>query len=389
MADNKPNKLRYGFTTGTCAAAAAKAAAYMLLFGRRKEDISLITPKGIAFHTKVENITCSENAVSCTVTKDAGDDPDVTNGTSVGAKVSREIPAPVQAHGDQTRIGQVYIDGGEGVGRVTREGLDQPVGAAAINHVPRQMIAREVSEVMRIAGEDGPLYVEVFLPEGRQLAEKTFNPRLGITGGISILGTSGIVEPMSSQALLDTIHVEMRVHRAAGENMLVISPGNYGQDFLKKTYGYDLERSIKISNFIGASIDMAAELGFERLLYTGHIGKLVKVAGGIMNTHSHEADARLEILTAAAVRQQVPYPILTEIIHSATTDAALDALKADGHFHEVMQDLVDHIQYYMNKRVSHSGSKMQCECMMYSNKYGLLAATDRAEVMLSELTSTQ
>lgn len=234
--------MRYGFTTGSCAAAAAKAAAYMLLTGREKTEITIETPKGIPYTAQIRNICRKEQEVSCAVEKDGGDDPDITTGALICAKVSfaeitdrkaREEPGRKNGTGHAPEQAQVVIDGGIGVGRVTKPGLDQPVGNAAINHVPREMIEREVLQVCQVLDYRGILSVEISVPEGEKLAEKTFNPRLGIVGGISILGTSGVVEPMSTQAILDTIRVELRQQRALGREDVVISPGNYGLDFLK------------------------------------------------------------------------------------------------------------------------------------------------------------
>ena len=258
--------MRYGFTTGSCAAAAAKAAAYMLLTGREKNKITIETPKGIPFAAELVDIVRREQSVSCAVVKDGGDDPDVTNGIKIYAEVTMDM---------ESDSPEIFLDGGKGVGRVTRPGLDQPVGNAAINHVPREMILREVQEVCRLCDFHGTLKICIYVPEGETIAQKTFNPRLGITGGISILGTSGIVEPMSEQALRETIRVELRQRRAEGQEIAAVSPGNYGLDFMKKQFGYDLDQSVKCSNFIGDTIDMAAELGFSSLLSTGHIGKLV------------------------------------------------------------------------------------------------------------------
>ena len=260
--------MRYGFTTGSCAAAAAKAAAYMLLTGRKKTEITIETPKGIMFPAKIVDIEAAETKVRCAVVKDGGDDPDVTTGAQIVAEVAFSgsdavIDTEVQP--------QIIIDGGPGVGRVTKPGLDQPVGNAAINHVPREMIEREVLEVCRLADYSGRLHVIISVPGGEKIAEQTFNPRLGIVGGISILGTSGVVEPMSNQALLDTIRVELNQRKALGYDYVAVAPGNYGLDFMKAAYGYDLDRSVKCSNFIGDTIDMAAELGFKKMLLTGHI----------------------------------------------------------------------------------------------------------------------
>ena len=329
--------MRYGFTTGSCAAAAAKAAAYMLLIGKKKTQITIQTPKGISFHAEILDISRQERTVRCAVRKDGGDDPDVTTGALVYATVTlKDEEEEYIASKEKIADSQVSEErkfekpkktsgsnGGIGVGRVTKPGLDQPVGNAAINHVPREMITKEVEEVCRLADYRGGLFVEISVPGGEELAQKTFNPRLGILGGISILGTTGIVEPMSNQAILDTIRVELNQRRAAGYDYVAISPGNYGLDFLKAAYGYDLDRSVKCSNFIGQTMDMAVELGFKRVLLTGHIGKLIKVAGGIMNTHSREADCRMELLAAFAVRFQVPKERIQEMLECVTTEEAV------------------------------------------------------------------
>lgn len=372
--------MRYGFTTGSCAAAAAKAAAYMLLSGNEKKQITIETPKGILFDAVIVDIARTENVVSCGVVKDGGDDPDITTGAHICAKVGF-----ADTDGEQLQeSGQPHIDieGGTGVGRVTKPGLDQSVGNAAINHVPREMIEKEVLEVCRLFDYRDGLAVEISVPQGEELAEKTFNPRLGIVGGISILGTSGIVEPMSSQALLDTIRVELRQKYAQGMTIAAVSPGNYGLDFMKRAYGYDLDASVKCSNFIGDTIDMAIDIGFDRMLLTGHIGKLVKVAGGIMNTHSREGDCRMEILAATALRNHVPLEQLEEILSCVTTEEAVRILDSCGKKDAVMAALVEKIMFYVNKR---STGKMQIEVILYSNEFGELGKSAGAEQFLQEL----
>ena len=281
-------KLRYGYTTGSCAAAAAKAAAWMLLTGKRKNTISLVTPKGIPLSLQVEDIRMEEDFVSCAIRKDSGDDPDVTNGTLVYARVSRRGTP------------EIAIDGGFGVGRVTKKGLDQPVGNAAINSVPRKMIRENLEEVLSLTDADCGLDVLISVPDGERLAKQTFNPRLGIVGGISVLGTTGIVEPMSEKALVDTIRVELNQRRAGGADYVLLTPGNYGCDFIRAGLNLRPEWAVQTSNFIGQSLDICRELGFRGALLVGHIGKLVKVGGGMMNTHSKYGDCRMEILAAHA-----------------------------------------------------------------------------------------
>ena len=358
--------MRYGFTTGSCAAAAAKAAAYMLLTGLKKTEITIETPKGILYNAKLLDIMFGENEASCAVEKDGGDDPDITTGTWIYAKVSYL----------KTVKSEIVIEGGTGVGSVTKPGLDQPVGNAAINRVPREMIKKEVLEVCRLADYKGSLRIEISVPGGEKLCERTFNPRLGIVGGISILGTSGMVEPVSSQALMDTIRVELRQRRAFGYDYVAVSPGNYGLDFMRKTYGYDLDKSVKCSNFIGATIDMAVELGFQKMLLTGHIGKLIKVAGGIMNTHSKEADCRMELLAAFSIREQAEPLQIRKILDCVTTEEAIPFLEKSGKLQQVMEQIAERICYYMENR---AGGKMKTDCILFSNEYGELAKSEGAE----------
>lgn len=363
--------MRYGFTTGSCAAAAAKAAAYMLLTGNVKTEITIETPKGILYTAQILEIDRKENEISCAVKKDGGDDPDITTGALIYAKVfydNRYAP-------DEQDAPKISVHGGKGVGRVTKPGLDQPVGNAAINHVPREMIAREVLQVCSILDYKGALKIEIFVPEGEHLAEQTFNPRLGIVGGISILGTSGIVEPMSNQAILDTIKVELNQKKAQGLDYVAVSPGNYGLDFMKNSYGYDLDRSVKCSNFIGDTIDMAIESGFQKMLLTGHIGKLIKVAGGIMNTHSKEGDCRMELLAAFALRCGAEADKVCQILECVTTEEAVRILSKSGKKQEVMDYAMERICYYLNKRAK---GKMQIDCIMYANEFGELARSKEA-----------
>ena len=354
--------MKYGFTTGSCAAAASGAAAYMLLTGKTKTDITVETPSGRIFKAAILDIKRSENSVSCAVRKTAGDDPDITDGALIYSEVS-------------IRESGFSIDGGKGVGRVTRPGLDQPVGAAAINRVPREMIEKKVSEVCSFTGYSGGLKIIISVPEGERLAEKTFNPKLGIAGGISILGTSGIVEPMSERAFIETIRLELRQKRAEGERRAVISPGNYGREFMKKSYGFDLDRSVKCGNFIGLTVDMAKEEGFGELLLVGHIGKLIKVAGGIMNTHSREADCRMEILASLGLLCGADGGTARSILRCALTDEAVEILEEAGIKQAVMDMAVERICGNLERRTE----KMKIECMMFSNKFGELGKSREAE----------
>ena len=369
-------ELRKGFTTGSCGAAAAKAALHMLLTGSLKDEIEIITPGGAVFRTEVKDIFREGNRVRCAVVKDGGDDPDVTTGLHVTA----EVRAEERADGDL----EIQIEGGPGVGRVTLPGLDQPVGNAAINRVPRQMIEKELSEVAELLDFRGRIRVILSVPGGEAAAERTFNPRLGIEGGISILGTTGIVEPMSTRAILDTIRVELNQRKALGDRIAAVSPGNYGLNFMKETYGYDLNRSVKCSNYVGDTVDMVREMDFRGMLLTGHIGKLIKVSGGIMNTHSKEGDARMELLAAGVIRAGGSMDTLRGILNCRVTEEALGIIQAESSalLRTSMESVMDRSLYYLRKR---AGEELPVECILYSNEFGLLAVSPGAMDMLEEL----
>ncbi|MBR4758585.1 MAG: cobalamin biosynthesis protein CbiD [Lachnospiraceae bacterium] len=386
--------MKKGFTTGSCAAAASKAAAYMLLSGIEKKQIRIETPAGETYCPDIEEIQFGQDFVRCAVRKQSGDDPDITNGILVFAKVSvaeaktsvnkTEVIAGKEVgtvSGTSNAVKRVVITAGEGIGRVTRPGLDQPVGEAAINSVPRQMIESEVVSVMDLFDQEMPLCVEISVPGGDKLAEKTFNPRLGIEGGISIIGTAGIVEPMSTKALLDTILVELRQRKALGAKTIVISPGNYGLAFMQEHYNYDLDRAVKCANYIGDTIDKAKDLGFQKMLLCGHIGKLIKVSGGIMNTHSKEADCRMELMAAAAIRSGATAETAAAILDCVSTEEAIEIYRKEKIDEECFSDITEKVSYYLNHR---AGDLMDVQCMIYSSQYGLLGKTERAEQFLSE-----
>lgn len=376
----KSQKLRCGYTTGTCAQGATKAA-MQLLFGIRKADgmdeIWVELPKGQKQRLRIwdikieyKDLSSIPYAVSCAVKKDAGDDPDITDGIFVYSKVTRR---------DEDGRGRVItVDGGEGVGRVTKPGLEQAVGEAAINRIPRQMVIKEAEKVCEEVGYEGRIDVEISIPQGEELAKRTFNPRLGVRGGLSILGTSGIVEPMSEQAIVDTVYLDMKVKLAeqnTEKKYLILSPGNYGLEFLEENYGIEETKVVKCSNFIGQSIDMAGELGCTALLFAGHIGKLIKVAGGIMNTHSAQADCRMELLAAAALRAGFSAEKASGLLDCMTVDDALSRCTKEER-KSLMEQIMEKIKQYLNLR---SGKKMTVEAIVFSKMYGLLGKTSHAD----------
>lgn len=364
-------KMRFGYTTGSCAAAACKGAAEMLLGGKRIEQVELMTPKGILLKLQLEEIQIQENEVICAVRKDAGDDPDTTDGIFVFATVRK------------TERG-ISIDGGIGVGRVTRPGLNQAIGEAAINPVPKAMIRKAAEETADRYDYEGGLEIVISVPEGVEVARKTFNPRLGIVGGISILGTTGIVEPMSEKALVESIRVEMQQHYRQGEEYLIVTPGNYGAEYLRNHMDIPFEKNIKCSNYVGETIDMAINMGVKGILFVSHIGKFVKVAGGIMNTHSHCADSRMEILASSAIRAGADLECAKAILDCNTTDEALEVLDQNGLLKATMKSIMEKIQYYLDHR---SYERIQLGAVVFSNVQGYLGQTEMAEELIWKLSA--
>ena len=361
-------RLRRGHTTGTCAAAASKAAAEAVLSGRPVDRVTIATPKGITLELPVEDLSFDSTHARCAVRKDGGDDIDATHGTLVYSDVTL------------TESG-IDIDGGRGVGRVTRRGLDQPPGNAAINRVPRAMIREALEDVASSFSYGGGFSAVISVPEGEEIAGRTFNPRLGIVGGISILGTSGIVEPMSETALIDTVKTEMNLRAAEGNRVLLVVPGNYGKDFSDNIPGIDADFAVKCSNFVGEMLDHACELGVDVVLVS-NLGKMVKLAAGIMNTHSRNADARMEVLAANAAVAGASMETVLRIMGCISTDDALEVLDAEGLIPRVCEVMMPKIEYHMNHR---TGGAIRTSAVMFSSVYGLLGKTSLADGMLDEV----
>lgn len=363
-------KLRLGYTTGSCAAAAAKAAAILLLSGKAPNQISLLTPKGIRLKLPVLEAKRENSKASCAIRKDSGDDPDVTHESLIFAEVSL------------TEAG-LEIDGGFGVGRVTKPGLDQPVGAAAINSTPRAMISEAVREVCQLLDYNGGMKIIISVPEGERLAKKTFNPRLGIVGGISILGTTGIVEPMSEEALVETIRTELKVRRAAGKDYVLLTPGNYGSDYIRDGLGIDPDTAVQTSNFIGDSLEICKELGFKGAVLVGHIGKLVKIGGGMLNTHSKYGDCRMEILAANAAACGLSAEKTEEILNCVACDEVLRILQESNLQDIALQRLSERIGWHLAQK---AGEDFEIGALLFSKEYGLLGKTRNATDLLKKIT---
>ncbi|WP_243345882.1 cobalt-precorrin-5B (C(1))-methyltransferase CbiD [Parabacteroides sp. FAFU027] len=351
---------RCGYTTGSCAAAAAKAATALLLCAEWEEQVIIQTPAGIELTLDVLEQQSTPDFAYCCVVKDAGDDPDVTHGIRVYARASRNTE------------NRIIVKGGIGVGVVTKRGLQVSVGEAAINPGPMKMILAEVSEV---CGEDCGITIEISVPEGVEIAKKTFNEKLGIVGGISILGTSGIVSPMSDEAFKEALALELSMQKEAGHDSVIFSPGNYGENFIAEFAEVDPERIVKTSNFIGYMLHQAVFYQMKRVVLVGHIGKLIKVAGGIFNTHSSVADGRREVMAAHYFHNTNDAAGFAHIMQSNTTEEAIEAVRDDSFFHylcgEIQTRCVDHVK-----------GKLEVEVILFALDRGLLGVTDGAEITL-------
>lgn len=385
--------MRCGYTTGTCAAAAAYAAAQLLLLHKFQKTVSLTVPRGDVVTVPVALESASTDYVCCSAVKDSGDDPDITNGITVQVSVSL-----LSAKGDPSHSEcGVLIQGGKGIGIVTKPGLERKVGEAAINSVPKQMITHAVQTVASAANFNGTLQVLISVPEGETIAKQTFNPRLGIEGGISILGTSGIVEPMSLNALLETIKTEIRVRAAeydtkilttgcklVAPKRLILTPGNYGQTFCNKSFVKHVSTVI-CSNYIGYSLDYAVSQGFKSILLVGHIGKFIKLAGGIMDTHSKTADCRTELIAVHAAACGTPKIIIEKLLEAATTESCLDLLDAavPQLTSQIINRILLRIQSYLDNRVS-IGTDVKCGAWLFSQARGSIGQTEKAKQLITE-----
>ena len=349
--------LRLGYTTGTCAVLAAKAAAYALLSGNIPDTVRVLTPKGIEVEVSPVECRVFEGCGVCGVRKDAGGDIDVTDGLIIYACVERiEEPG-------------ILIEGGEGIGIVTKPGLDQKPGEAAINSVPRREIREAVLSVMDELSYEGGMKITISAPGGEEIAKKTFNPKLGIEGGISIIGTSGIVEPMSLSAFSDAMRLQIRQEAALGCSGMIFVPGNYGLDHLKSLgiggEGYPV---IMISNFIGDALDEAASCNVSGILIVGHAGKLVKYAAGIMNTHSSVADGRAEVFVTHAALCGASGEVIHSLFEAATSDECIRLLKEAG----IYERTVDSIMEAIYRRLKSRAGEIRLGVIMFSNVFGTL-----------------
>lgn len=340
-------KYRRGYTSGSCVCGATKAALIMLLEKRNINEVRIGTPKGVDLDLKIDNISRGKDWIQCSVKKDGGDDIDATHGMDIFARLELVQADQVPDFRSDLDSDYLFITSGQGIGRVTKKGLDIRPGRPAINRVPLKMILKEVQETLDEAGLDiydylggRKILVTIFAPQGQEIAKRTFNSNLGIEGGISIIGTTGIVEPMSDEGWKKALSAELAIKRAEGREAIILVPGNIGRDIMAKSYGADLDGIVKMSNFIGYMLMETKRLGFKRVIVGGHIGKLIKLSGGITNSHSRVADARREIMVANLALLGAPLELLKEIDACLSTDAMVDIIRKAG-YSQVFKVLAD------------------------------------------------
>lgn len=356
-------KYKRGYTTGSCATGAAKAATYMILTKETLETVNIDTPKGIPLNLKVENVDINNVFAQCSIQKDGGDDIDATHKMHIYAKA------------ELIDSNEIIIDGGIGIGRVTKKGLGIEIGKAAINKTPISMIQ---SEVRKVIGDSKGVKITIFAPEGETIAKKTFNPRLGIVGGISIIGTTGIVEPMSDEGWKKSLSIELEMKKAQGMDKIILVPGNHGEMFIKESLGIDSKYIVRTSNFIGYMLKEAQRIGFKKILMAGHLGKYVKIAGGIFNTHSKVADARNEILIANLALMNAPFELINKVNECLTTEEFIEILEDDKYkkYKEIYNILCEkckkRIDIYMND------DEIDIEVMIFSMEKKLLGESKKA-----------
>ena len=364
-------KLRKGFTTGTCATAATVAALSMILNQEREEKVTVHTASGVEVTMDVHNPSFGPEEATAAIEKDGGDDADATHGLLIYSTVTL-LP-------DQTEI---EIDGGQGVGRVTEKGLARDVGMAAINPTPRRMIEQHVREII---GPNCGARVIISVPGGEETAKLTYNSRLGIVGGISILGTTGIVNPMSEDSWKASITIELTMLYNQGHRSVVLVPGNYGEDFATNTVGIPAGRIVNMSNFVGHVLKEVQRIGFTKVLMIGHMGKFVKVAAGIFSTHSKDSDARMETLVANLALMGAPMELLKKVDKCLTTEAAGTAIK-EFSYEGVYQVLADKIKARSERLLRYRKPEVNIEVVVFGTEEGYLASTQPLEQIKEEWT---
>ena len=391
-------KYRRGYTTGSCATGASKAAVYMLITKNRINTINIDTPKGIPLLLKVDNINISDTFVECSIKKDGGDDIDATHTMDIYARAEivakndknkgyltlkdiDSLSTNSECKSELYKFIRVY--GGTGIGVVTKKGLSVDVGKPAINPTPLKMINHEIRKLRgdnfeSILGNDKVLKITIFAPQGETVAKKTFNPRLGIVGGISIIGTTGIVEPMSDDGWKKSLSIELQMKKEQGLDKIILVPGNHGEQFIREKLNLDIKYVVRVSNFIGYMIKEAQRIGYKKILMAGHIGKFIKVSAGIFNTHSKVADARSEILVANLALMGARYEFLNKINQCVTTEEAVELIN-NSEYREVYNILSNKCRERVKQYLNEDSDDIDVEVIIFSMDKSLLGKSDNTD----------
>lgn len=391
-------KYRRGYTTGSCATGASKAAVYMLITKNRINTINIDTPKGIPLLLKVDNINISDTFVECSIKKDGGDDIDATHTMDIYARAEivakndknkgyltlkdiDSLSTNSECKSELYKFIRVY--GGTGIGVVTKKGLSVDVGKPAINPTPLKMINHEIRKLIgdnfeSILGNDKVLKITIFAPQGETVAKKTFNPRLGIVGGISIIGTTGIVEPMSDEGWKKSLSIELQMKKEQGLDKIILVPGNHGEQFIREKLNLDIKYVVRVSNFIGYMIKEAQRIGYKKILMAGHIGKFIKVSAGIFNTHSKVADARSEILVANLALMGARYEFLNKINQCVTTEEAVELIN-NSEYREVYNILSNKCRERVKQYLNEGSDDIDVEVIIFSMDKSLLGKSDNTD----------
>ncbi|OHD19893.1 MAG: cobalamin biosynthesis protein CbiD [Spirochaetes bacterium GWD1_27_9] len=347
-------KLRIGYTTGTCAEAGVKACCKILSTNKKIDSVNILTKYGLNFDIKIHDVEIGDNYVECSVIKDAGDDYDVTNGIKIFTRIKKNYQ------------NKIIVTGGKGIGLVTKKGLMVSIGQKAINPSPMEQILQSVKNNFL---SDVGINIEISCPDGIDVAKKTFNPKLGIIDGISILGTKGVVLPMSEEAFKESLSLKLSVLKEQGTDTVIFTPGNYGERFIKNNYTINEDIVVSTSNFIGFMIEEAISYGIKNILLIGHIGKLVKLAGGIFNTHSRVADCRQEILASNYFYFTGDALAFKKIMESNTTEEAIEYITNNEFFNFITNKIKSKCEEY-------SYNKINFGVIIFSETKGLLGQTN-------------
>lgn len=277
----------------------------------------------------------------------------------------------------------IRVYGGTGIGVVTKKGLSVDVGKPAINPTPLKMINHEIRKLIgdnfeSILGNDKVLKITIFAPQGETVAKKTFNPRLGIVGGISIIGTTGIVEPMSDEGWKKSLSIELQMKKEQGLDKIILVPGNHGEQFIREKLNLDIKYVVRVSNFIGYMIKEAQRIGYKKILMAGHIGKFIKVSAGIFNTHSKVADARSEILVANLALMGARYEFLNKINQCVTTEEAVELIN-NSEYREVYNILSNKCKERVKQYLNEDSDDIDVEVIIFSMDKSLLGKSDNTD----------